>query len=84
VAKGASSTRRQTEKYKCIITLKTSEAAKYAAALQGGKYKRSTIKITHNASGAAIEILASDATALRASANSVLRDLQVAEASSGI
>lgn len=41
---------------------------------------RSTVKIKENGKRLIIEIAAKDATALRASANSILRDLQVIEA----
>jgi tRNA threonylcarbamoyladenosine modification (KEOPS) complex Pcc1 subunit len=43
-------------------------------------HSRSAIKITESKSALTIEITAKDATALRASANSILRDLQVIEA----
>ncbi len=72
------------EGYTCSIVLPDSGSARYGTVLHGGKYKRSTISITRTAAGTTIEIRALDATALRASANSILRDLQVAEASSKI
>ncbi len=72
------------EGYTCSIALPESGSARYGTVLHGGKYKRSVISITRTAAGTTIEIRALDATALRASVNSVLRDLQVAEASSKI
>ncbi|MGI0100671.1 MAG: KEOPS complex subunit Pcc1 [Candidatus Micrarchaeaceae archaeon] len=47
----------------------------------GSKHKRSNVTVAAKNSKLIIEITASDATALRASVNSVLRDLQVIEAS---
>lgn len=79
-----SSKRQKIDVYRCIIMLPAASRLEYLTALQGGKYKRSSITVASTASGASIEIRASDATALRASANSVLRDLQVIEASSKI
>ncbi len=84
MAKKISSRKQQTDRYTCTITLPGVEASEYAAVLQGGRYKRSDITLKRSASAFIIEIRASDATALRASANSVLRDLQIFEASSGL
>jgi tRNA threonylcarbamoyladenosine modification (KEOPS) complex Pcc1 subunit len=54
---------------------------KYTAILnQNNKHSRSFIKIKESANQLTIEINADDSTALRASINSVLRDLQVIEA----
>jgi hypothetical protein len=54
---------------------------KYSRLLSRSKrYGRSTMKVKETSSTVTIEINATDLTALRASANSVLRDLQVISA----
>ena len=44
------------------------------------KYNRSTLRINNRGNSLILEITAKDTTALRASANSVLRDMQIIEA----
>lgn len=72
---------RQTNKIGLKITLEKEKDLNYTKIL--GKnigHSRSTIKIKEGKTELIIEIYANDATALRASANSILRDLQVIEA----
>ncbi len=63
------------------ITIKKDPKIKYLKILsQKGKKERSTTSLKEKGSELIIKIAAKDATALRASVNSVLRDLQVIEA----
>lgn len=63
------------------LTIKKDPALDYAMLFKSEKaHSRSTTKVTNAKGSVTIEIKATDPTALRASANSVLRDLQVISA----
>ena len=60
------------------LVLDREPALNYSTILQKTKrYERSSFKIHEDGKNLVIEITANDLTALRASANSVMRDLQV-------
>ncbi len=61
------------------ITIKKKAGIKYSSIIKLRKYKRSSIKVAERKGSVNFRIAADDATALRASANAVLRELQVIE-----
>lgn len=71
----------QANKISLKIILAKEPKINYARMLgKNAKHDRSAVKIKEGSKELVIEITAKDATALRASANSILRDLQVIEA----
>ena len=62
------------------LIIKKEPGLKYTKVLSGATHNRSTISMIESKDTLTIEIKAKDATALRASTNSILRDLQVIEA----
>ncbi|MCL4373679.1 MAG: CTAG/PCC1 family protein [Candidatus Marsarchaeota archaeon] len=63
-----------------VITVKGKNYSKILALKNNSRYKRSTMKSATKGGSLIVRIDASDITALRATVNSVLRDLQVASA----
>ncbi|MGD0728513.1 MAG: KEOPS complex subunit Pcc1 [Candidatus Micrarchaeaceae archaeon] len=72
---------KQGEKFQLKLIINKEKALEYSKILSiKTEHKRSNIKLKEIKGTLFIEISAKDATALRASANSILRDLQVIEA----
>lgn len=73
--------KKQQNSYITIIKVKKSREKNYKKILGIAKtnYKRSKITISENQKELSITITAEDATALRASANMIMRDLQIIE-----
>ena len=72
---------KQGQKIRLTLALKKEPKLKYSSILnKSAKHGRSAVKIQDKKDTLLIEITASDSTALRASINAILRDLQVIEA----
>ncbi|MGC8652122.1 MAG: KEOPS complex subunit Pcc1 [Candidatus Micrarchaeia archaeon] len=65
---------------KAVITVDGKHYAKILALKKASKYKRSSMSVRGKGGTLTISIEAQDVTALRATINSVLRDMQVASA----
>ena len=71
--------------YSLILTVQKKGGIDYATILGGAKkYKRSSVRFEDAGQELRITVEAGDATALRASANAILRDLQVIEGATAV
>jgi len=72
-------------RFAATIRITKAKGTSYRAALgEMSPHERSSVKVTETAAQLEIEITAKDAAALRATLNSALKDLHVAESVAGL